>query len=79
MSDLQNAIADKSGIPHKECKVFLEALRDVAAKTLREANVFKLHNIVLVRMKKTAARNAIQRSMFGKEIVLMFAGKNRYL
>ena len=76
MSDLQNAIADKSGLPPKECKVFLEALRDVAAKTLRETSVFKLHNIVLVRMKKTAARNASTRSMFGKEVVLMFAEKS---
>ena len=69
-ADLHNAIADASGLPPKDAKRFLDALRDVAAKTLRETNVFKLHNIVLIRMRKTPARIATRRTMFGKEVVL---------
>jgi len=69
-AELQNAIADASGLPPKDAKRFLEALRDVAAKTLRETKVFKLHNVVLIRMRSKPPRNAGTRAMFGKEIVL---------
>ena len=69
-AELQNAIADASGLPPKDAKRFLEALRDVAANNLRETNVFKLHNIVLIRMRKTSPRNAVTKAMFGKEVVL---------
>ena len=70
MIELQNAIADASGLLPKDVKCFLEALSDVAAKSLRETNVFKLHKVVLIRMRKIPARNAVTRSMFGKEVVL---------
>ena len=70
MAELQNAIADASGLQPKDAKCFLEALRDVATKRLRETNVFKLHNMVLIRMKQTPPRNAATRAMFGKEVVL---------
>ncbi len=69
-AELQDAIADASGLPPKDVKCFLEALRDVAAKNLRDTNVFKLHGVVLIRMRKTPPRSAVTRSMFGKEVVL---------
>eukprot|EP00973_Karenia_brevis_P087455 12125352-Karenia_brevis.AAC.1 len=37
-AELQNAIADASGLTPKDVKCFLDALRDVAAKSLRETN-----------------------------------------
>ena len=70
VAELQNVIADASGLSPKDAKCFLEALRDVAAKNLRETNVFKLHNVVLIRMRKTPPRNATTRIVFGKEVVL---------
>jgi hypothetical protein len=70
VAELQNALADASGLPPKDAKRFLEALHHVAAKTLRKNNVFKLHNIVLMRMRKTPPRDAFTRVMFGKEVVL---------
>lgn len=70
VAQLQNAIADASGLPPKDAKCFLEALRDVAAKALRETNVFKLHDVVLIRMRSTPARKAETRSLFGKELAL---------
>ncbi len=69
-AELQNAIADASGLPPKDAKRFLEALCDVVAKNLRETNVFKLHGVVLIRMRKTPPRRAVTRSIFGKEVVL---------
>ena len=69
-AELQNAIADAAGFPPKDVKRFLDALHDVAAKSLQETNVFKLPNIVLIRMRKTPPRNAATKNMFGKEIVL---------
>ena len=70
VAEFQNAIADASGLPPSSAKRFLEALRDVAAKSLRETNVFKLHHVVLIRMRKTPARDAVAKSLFGKEVVL---------
>ena len=70
MAELMNAIADASGLPPKSAKCFLEALGDVAAKSLRDTNVFKLHNLVLIRMRTMPPRNAVTRKIFGKEITL---------
>ena len=70
VAELQNAIADASGLPPKEAKRFLEALRKVAAQSLRETNVFKIHNIVLIRIKETPARHASVKVMFGKEVAV---------
>jgi hypothetical protein len=69
-AELQNALADTSGLRPKDVKLFLEALRAVAAKRLCDTNVFKLHNIVLLRMKRTSPRNASWKTMFGKEAPL---------
>ena len=70
IAELQNAIANAAGMPPKDVKCFLDALHDVAARSLRETNVFKIHNIVLIRMRKTSPRNAVTRKIFGKEVVL---------
>ena len=69
-ADLHNAIADLSNLPPKDVKSCLEALCDVAAKSLRDDGVFKLPNMVLIRLKKTSPRPARTRLMFGKEVVL---------
>jgi len=69
-AELQNAIADASGLPPKDAKRFLEALCGVAAETLRETNVFKVPNMVIMRMRRTRARPVQTRAMFGKEVVL---------
>jgi len=67
---LQNAIADASGLELEDVKCVLEALRDIAAQSLRDANVFKLHNIVLIRMRTMPPRDAVVWKRFGKEISL---------
>ena len=54
----------------KDAKLFLAALRTVAAKRLRDTNVFKLHNMVRLRMKKTPPRHEGWKTMFGKEVPL---------
>ena len=69
-AELQNAIADASGLKPKDAKLFLEALRTVAAKRLRDTKVFELHNMVLLRMKKTPPRHEGWKTMFGKEVPL---------
>eukprot|EP00973_Karenia_brevis_P036222 4995857-Karenia_brevis.AAC.1 len=69
-AQLQNAIADASGLAPQDAKCFLEALPDVAANSPRETNVFKLHNIVFIRMRKASLRNAIMKFIFGKEVML---------
>ena len=69
-AELENAIADAAELPPKNVKSLLEALRDVAAKRLRETNVFKLHGVVLIRRRKTPAREQTTRSIFGKDVVL---------
>lgn len=69
-AELQNAIADASGLLPKDAERWLQALRDVAAKNLRDTNVFKLHDMVLIRMRKTPPRSAVTRSLFGKDIAL---------
>ena len=69
-SQLENAIADVSGFPPKDVKRFLGALSSVAATSLRETNLFKLHGVVLIRMRKKEARGATTRSMFGKTVAL---------
>ena len=79
MVELQNAIADASGLPPKDVKCFLEALRDVAAKNLRETNVFKLHNVVLMRMRRIPARTAVAKLMFGKIMVCLHDGWPKFM
>ena len=69
-ADLQNAIADISGVLPKDVKVFLDTLRKVATQKLRETCVFKLHDIVLIRKKKIPERAERKRRMFGKEVVV---------
>lgn len=68
--ELENALADASDLPLKDANRFLETLRDIAVKSLQETNVFKLHDIVIIRMRKTPPRNASTKTMFGKEVVL---------
>ena len=68
--ELQIALADAAGLAPKDAKRFLEALRDIAATRLREDYVFKLHDVVIIRMRKTRPRNAVTKAMFGKEVVL---------
>ena len=70
-AQLQNDIADAAGLSPKDTKCFLEALRDVAAKTLRETNVFKVPGIVLIRMRYTPARKAGTKKLFGKDLTLL--------
>ena len=69
-ADLQNAIADISGVLPKDVKVFLDTLRKVATQKLRETCVFKLHDIVVIRKKKNPERAELKRKMFGKEVVV---------
>ena len=70
-SELQNAIADVSGLPLKDVKCLLDALRDVAAKSLRDTSVFKLRDIVSIRMQTIPPRMAVMRRMFsGEEIIV---------
>ena len=69
-AELQNAIADASGLQPKDAKLFLEALRTVAAKRLRDTNVFKLHGMVVLRKKRTPPRHEGWKTMFGKEVPL---------
>eukprot|EP00973_Karenia_brevis_P095690 12428638-Karenia_brevis.AAC.3 len=59
--ELQNAVADASGLPPKDVKKLLEALCNAASKSLRDTNVFKLHGMVLIRMRKTPPRSAVSR------------------
>ena len=68
--ELQVALANAAGLTPKDAKRFLEALRDIAATSLREDRVFKLHCIVIIRMRETPPRNAVTKAMFGKEVVL---------
>ena len=67
---LQNAIADASGLPPEDAERFLNALRDVAARNLAQHGVFKLHNLGPMKMKRTPARQARTCSMFGKEVTV---------
>ena len=69
-ADVHNSIADVANLPPKDVRSCLEALCNVAAKSLRDEGVFKLPNLVLLRLKKTPPRPARTRAMFGKEIVL---------
>jgi len=69
-AELQNAIADASGLELEDVKCVLEALRDIAAQSLHDTNVFKLHNIVLIRMRTMPPRGAVMWKRFGKEISL---------
>ena len=69
-AELENAIANAAELPPKKVKSLLEALRDVAAKSLRETHVFKLPGVVLIRLRKTPARERTTRSIFGKDVVL---------
>ena len=69
-ADLHNAIADLSNLPPKNVKSCLEALCDVAAKSLRDDGVFKLPNMVRICLKKTPPRPVRTKAMFGKDIVL---------
>ena len=66
-AELQNAIADASGLEVEDVKCVLEALRDIAAQSLHDTNVFKLHNIVLIRMRTMPPRGAFMWKRFGKE------------
>ena len=69
-ADLHNAIADLSNLPPKDVKSCLEALRDVATKSLRDDGVFAIPNMVRIRLKKTKPRPVRTRAMFGREVVL---------
>ena len=70
MAEVHNALSDASGLLPKDVKSFLEALQDIVAKGLRENNVFKLHGIALIRMKKTSARPASTKLIFGRKVPL---------
>ena len=68
LGELHNALADASGLQPQDAKRFLEALRNVAARSLRDTSAFKIHNLVLIRMRTIPPRNAVTRSMFGKRL-----------
>ena len=65
---LCNALADSTGLDAEEVRNVLKALNDAAAKSLRDHNVFRLPDMVLLRYKKTPARAEGMKKAFGKEI-----------
>ena len=69
-AELENALADATGLQPKDVKLLLEALRIAAAKNLRTLGVFKLSNMLVIRLKQTPARPARKKSILDKEVVL---------
>ena len=70
LAELHGSLANASGLLPKDAKVFLEALREVAAENLRDRGCFKIPNIVMLRKRTTPERSATKKRMFGKDVVL---------
>ena len=66
MVDVQNDIADASGLRPMDVKRCLVALREVAVESLITSNKFKIDKFTVFRLKQTNARSAGVRNVFGK-------------
>lgn len=69
-ADLQAHLADATGLSPRDVKLVVDAIWETCAKSLREDGVFRLPSMALLRAKRTAARPARTKAMFGKEVIL---------
>ena len=70
LNDLCKALAESTGLESEEVKQVLASLREAAAKDLRNRDVFRLPDLVLLRRKKTPARPENTKKMFGKTVYI---------
>ena len=69
-SDLCKTLAESTGLEKKDVKHVLKSLRDTAVNHLRDHNVFRLPDVVVLRRRKTKARPEKKKTVFGKDVVI---------
>ena len=69
-SQFHDTIAEKTGVTKEDVEKVIKAVLDQGVAALKEKGSFRFQGMVLFRLKKTAARPAKTKSMFGKEVLL---------
>ena len=59
-------LAEEAGVSQKECKKVVVALNSVLAREVKAKGVYAIPGMMVVRTKRTPAKQAGPRKMFGK-------------